>query len=597
MHTLFVVVTNCVTSLRNYLTNWRSRVVLQQRIRACPIDRTTKVVVYTAIFGGRDTLQEVPSFPGIEYICFTDDEKLTSKTWTIKRTPAPYADPIKSAKIFKILPHRFFPHHEYSLWVDGTHIPTIDIRYLIYKFLDKNSLALFKHLKRNCIYEEMATCIDYNKDDATIITKQKEKYRRENYPEQNGLVAGNIILRRHHVPLVKATMEDWWEEIDTQSIRDQLSFNYVAHRHHMPYTIIPGNVYNNHFFKFTEHQRPSCTQLSVGWILNSTPETASARIMGYNVHDYLLSQNIFSKILYRPTHRHHNDAPLTLEAINNLLNNNINVLVIVKSAFRGIDYLIRRCRKKGIKLVYAVCDLPVKTLVKEADAILAPSREYYTIIPKKYHPKLNIVFDGYEQPPAIAKDHTTLRQIKLCFVTNQVWDEFPGLKQLPQDVRLKIIGPDQDILTTSFKNSQVFKKSPFDFEYIYWNLKTVYPEILECDVGIIPWPRIGKFQKIKSINRLVMFMALGLPVIASPVPAYLEIIRHQENGFIAPTAAEWTKYVSFLRDHPQKRREIGARARADVLQKYSKENQAALYCEIFNKILASPATVARLANH
>jgi len=34
-------------------------------------------------------------------------------------------------KIYKILPHRYFPEYEFSLWVDGTHTPDIDVRYLI----------------------------------------------------------------------------------------------------------------------------------------------------------------------------------------------------------------------------------------------------------------------------------------------------------------------------------------------------------------------------------------------------------------------------------------------------------------------------------
>jgi len=65
---------------------------------------------------------------------------------------------------------------------------------------------------------------------------------------------------------------------------------------------------------------------------------------------------------------------------------------------------------------------------------------------------------------------------------------------------------------------------------------------LDCDVGIIPWPEVGPAQKVKSINRLVTFMAFGIPVIASPIPSYLEIVKNGENGYMAETSEEWRRH-------------------------------------------------------
>jgi glycosyltransferase involved in cell wall biosynthesis len=131
----------------------------------------------------------------------------------------------------------------------------------------------------------------------------------------------------------------------------------------------------------------------------------------------------------------------------------------------------------------------------------------------------------------------------------------------------------------------VFRDSGYDFDYVPWNEKTVVEEILDSDVGIIPWPDIGRAERLKSSNRLVMFMSLGIPVIASPVPSYLPILRHGENGFIATEADQWLKFIEQLRDDPGLRRRLGASARDSVHLTFSKQRQAKMYEDIFSNLL------------
>jgi len=568
-------------------SNWKATRILQSRVRACPLDQIGRVAVYTAIFGGKDHLREVKAFAGVDFFCFTDDKDLRSKTWRIVRTEASSSDPRLDAKIYKILPHRYFPEYEFSLWVDGTHTPDIDVRYLVWKFLQTRDLALFRHPKRNCLYDEMTACLTHNKGDADQICRQREAYLKEGYPRQNGLATCTVILRRHNVDAVIRTMEDWWEQINQHSVRDQLSFNYVAHRHQLKYAMIPGDVYNNHFFRFTTHKRPDSEALRVGWILNGSPETASSRIMGDNVHEYLLAQGVASKILYRPEARITSRLNLARYEIDMMLNHNINLLVIVKLD-RGpnLDYLLARCKKVGIRVVYAVCDLPSSAMLSKADAIIATSDEFRRLIPPRHHTKLHIVFDGYEHDGSRQKEHLDRRELKLCLVSNRVWDKVPCIPELPDRVSLKIIGPGPQVLKSSFPRSRVFRDSGFAFEYVVWDAATVVEEILECDAGILPWPQIGKEERIKSSNRLFLFQSLGMPVIASPVPSYLSHVRQGENGFIARTTSQWLEYLRLLRDNPERRRAIGMTARADVVDRYSKVKQGELYLSAFTEVLA-----------
>ena len=145
-------------------------------------------------------------------------------------------------KVFKLFPEKFLTGYDYTLWVDAARTPKINVRYLIKKYLRHSSFAVFAHPHRFCIYDEADACIVLGKDTAERIRPQLALYRAQGYPRQNGLIYGGVILRRSGDPQVQAIAEAWWQEITNHSIRDQLSFNYVAWKHHFSYTVIPGDI-------------------------------------------------------------------------------------------------------------------------------------------------------------------------------------------------------------------------------------------------------------------------------------------------------------------------------------------------------------------
>ena len=91
-----------------------------------------------------------------------------------------------------------------------------------------------------------------------------------------------------------------------------------------------------------------------------------------------------------------------------------------------------------------------------------------------------------------------------------------------------------------------------------WSLDTWAGELAACDVAITPLDVAA--QPSKSNNRVTTAMALGLPVIASPLDAYLRVIRDGENGFIASSDGEWSRALELLGDRGARER-VGRRAR------------------------------------
>jgi hypothetical protein len=201
------------------------------------------MIVYTAIFGGRDELVDQVPYPDVQYICFTDDPEMKSDIWDI-RVCESHGYPRRDAKIFKILPHRYFPDNDYSLWIDGNYKLIADPKGLLCH-LNDHDMACFRHPERDCLYVEAQRCIDWELGKPKVLSRQMEVYRQNGHPEHGGLIYGGVLLRRHNKPEVVRVMEGWHQEIVNHSSRDQVSFPYVARKQGFEWATMEGNSYDS----------------------------------------------------------------------------------------------------------------------------------------------------------------------------------------------------------------------------------------------------------------------------------------------------------------------------------------------------------------
>jgi methionine biosynthesis protein MetW len=222
------------------------------------------IVIYTAIFGGKDNLINPKRLSeNIDYVCFTDFN-FQSDYWNVRKIKPLYKDPVRNARKIKVLPHRLFPDYEYSIWIDGNIKIKGDIEKAVNKYLKENDMAIYDHSclssgARSCVYQEAEKLIEMGetgkyKDDAQLIKKQIEKYEAESYPRKNGLISSMIIFRKHNQEQIKKIMEDWWQEIKNHSRRDQLSFNYVCWKNNYQPFYIKEDSRNNDYFLHTAHK-------------------------------------------------------------------------------------------------------------------------------------------------------------------------------------------------------------------------------------------------------------------------------------------------------------------------------------------------------
>lgn len=101
-----------------------------------------------------------------------------------------------------------------------------------------------------------------------------------------------------------------------------------------------------------------------------------------------------------------------------------------------------------------------------------------------------------------------------------------------------------------------------------WREESEIENIQQFDVGIMPLVD-EPFERGKCGYKLIQYMACGLPVVASPVGVNLQIVEHGATGFLAESEQDWQEALAFLRDNPEKRREMGLAGRAKMEREYS----------------------------
>lgn len=218
-----------------------------------------KKVVYTCITGNYEPLIELTyKEEGFDYICFTDNKNLSSKTWEIRYIDIDliFETPQRLQRYIKINTHKFLSDYELSIWVDGN-IPIIGNLSEMIKKHHNGYMTTFKHPFRNCIYKESAMCSIGKKDDALIMFKQSLKYLKDGYPKENGLVETKMIIRNHNEKECIELMEAWSNELINNSVRDQLSFNYVLWKQNKTINIIEEKLVDNKYIKIVYGHKKS----------------------------------------------------------------------------------------------------------------------------------------------------------------------------------------------------------------------------------------------------------------------------------------------------------------------------------------------------
>ena len=103
---------------------------------------------------------------------------------------------------------------------------------------------------------------------------------------------------------------------------------------------------------------------------------------------------------------------------------------------------------------------------------------------------------------------------------------------------------------------------------IEWKLNTELHELAKFDIGIMPLTD-DEWSRGKGSYKLLQYMALGIPAVASPVGINTTLVKDGETGFLASTNKDWEEKLSVLIENPSLREQMGKKARNLAVQNYS----------------------------
>jgi hypothetical protein len=106
------------------------------------------------------------------------------------------------------------------------------------------------------------------------------------------------------------------------------------------------------------------------------------------------------------------------------------------------------------------------------------------------------------------------------------------------------------------------------FEAVPWSEESEVSQLRKFDIGIMPlWDT--PWERGKCGYKLIQYMALGLPVVASPVGVNCDLIVNGKGGYLASNDAQWAVALDALINSPVKRVRMGTAGRTQVNDQYS----------------------------
>jgi glycosyltransferase involved in cell wall biosynthesis len=137
---------------------------------------------------------------------------------------------------------------------------------------------------------------------------------------------------------------------------------------------------------------------------------------------------------------------------------------------------------------------------------------------------------------------------------------------------------DFDFLVIADRNPQLPLKN---FIFKQWTEESEIDDLLECNIGVMPL-HDDEYAKGKCGFKLIQFMSLGIPVVASPVGVNEQIVDIGVNGFLCTSQQEWVDSLEKLINDATLRKQMGAAGRKKIEQFYSVESNKNNFLSLFS---------------
>ena len=164
-------------------------------------------------------------------------------------------------KISKMIVWEDHPGYDYYIWADSSFSISDEkaIEILVDECIGVDA-CFFKHIARTSVKQELDFVLSLmeggnqyllDRYDGEKMKEQVEYYFKDHTWNDNYLFECGIFIYSKSVIENKNynLMKEWFYQNCLWSVQDQLSLPYLIHKFNINYKLLPGNVYENKYFK------------------------------------------------------------------------------------------------------------------------------------------------------------------------------------------------------------------------------------------------------------------------------------------------------------------------------------------------------------
>jgi glycosyltransferase involved in cell wall biosynthesis len=126
-----------------------------------------------------------------------------------------------------------------------------------------------------------------------------------------------------------------------------------------------------------------------------------------------------------------------------------------------------------------------------------------------------------------------------------------------------------------FASDRVLKKD--------WSYENEVNDLQGFDIGLMPMPD-DKWTRGKLGCKMLQYMAVGVPTVASYTPTNAELIKNGENSFLVKTESEWLEKLSLLIGNKELMEGIGKKGRETIEKICSVQKNTPRLLQIFRSL-------------
>jgi glycosyltransferase involved in cell wall biosynthesis len=199
--------------------------------------------------------------------------------------------------------------------------------------------------------------------------------------------------------------------------------------------------------------------------------------------------------------------------------------------------------------------------------LLSLSDQVWTVSPylqsvvKKYHPSAHFISDSVDPAHFI---RPTMRSNKgngpVILGWSGIASKAHSLEDISKVVHKYILDKVARVLVISNRKP----KLSFPFIFKKWDYKSFPRLISQCDLCIAPRAIDQVYDLGHSIFKIGVFMALGIPALAGPIPAYSLLLDDHQAGEICDTEDAWADQLGRYLFDPTLREKAGINAKEKI---------------------------------